>query len=109
MTDNWRIVCLMQEYNERYQATSSFDAREYLDYIYSTAIRLQIKKDNHGDIFTIADFCDAITSGCITDYDGCGRFISDDGDTLSEEHIRCNTSWIIKNKGEYNFIIWYNK
>ena len=106
---DWHILSLMRSYNRRYKETTSYEAHEYLDHIYPTAIRLQIKMDGCGDICTINDFCDAVNSGCITDYDGYGRFISDDGGTLSEEHIRCDTSWIIKNKGEYNFIIWYNK
>lgn len=107
--DNWNIVCLMKSYNRRYQETTSYEAQDFLDYIYPTAIRLQIKMDDHGDIFPIADFCDSVRSDCITDYDGMGKFISEDGETLSEKYIKCDVDWILRHKNDYKFIIWYNK
>ena len=61
-----------------------------------------------GDIYFIEDFIDDVRHGGITNYDGIGDWVDDEGNSLGQ--INCNVKWLEKNKPENaKFIMWYNK
>ena len=67
----------------------------------------ELQKNTFGSVYFIDEFCDLCESGCITDYDGFGYFLSDDGieSDLSVFNPKVTTEYAEK----YNFVVWYNK
>lgn len=67
-----------------------------------------VQKDwDFGDVFSIIEFRDMIACGVITDYDGNGDYLNEDG-TLGEpidlEDIMSGT-----HPSKYKWVIWFNK
>lgn len=65
------------------------------------------KEWSFGDVFSITEFRDMIACGAITDYDGDGDYLNEDG-TLGEcidlKDILDNT-----HPHQYKWVIWFNK
>lgn len=56
-------------------------------------------------LMTIEDFIDDVNCGAITDYDGSGCYVSDDGIEVRPVDFDVK---MLKNSG-YHFVTWYNR
>ncbi len=67
----------------------------------------ELQKNTFGSVYTIEEFCNLCEEGYITNYDGWGYFLSDDGieSNLSVFNLKVTPEYAAK----YNFIVWYNK
>ena len=107
MNNTWEIMHIISKFNKRANGLATY-TKEYsaLEELYAQAIRLQCNVD-YGHVFVADDFIDDVKNGFFIDYDGCGCWLDDRGNR--QDAIRCNTKWLLKNRGDYKFICWFNK
>lgn len=105
--DTWEIMSIIKNFNNRVKNMKTY-SKEYEDMekLYAQAIRLQCKR-TYGYIMTVDDFIEDVASGSYMDYDGIGEFMTYSGE--EGETIRCNCSWLEKNRKDYSFVFWCNK
>lgn len=100
MMCEWEIGVLLDTYAET-------DKSEEMQTLYARAIELTVK-DNCGLTMPIDLAIDWVSRGSITDYDGFGRLLDEDGEEIGE--MECDVTFLQKAK-ENNacYVAWYNK
>lgn len=110
----WEIGVLMNTYLKKIKPFESdkydYDKerqKEALEELYAQAIELTCK-NGYGLIMPIDMAIDWVTSGSITDYDGCGYLLDKNGEEI--DNMWCNVSSLrrAQEKGA-SFVAWYNK
>ena len=64
-------------------------------------------KLTYGDIMTVDQFIELVEEGSIIDDDGCGAFA--DWGANKHDPVWCDVEWLQKYRGNYPFVIWYNR
>lgn len=108
--DNFSIGLIFEQYMKRIKELQEngdtyYDEEKTLE-LFSSAMRVLFKR-GFGDVFTVDNFIGAVSGGGFIDYDGRGYFATIDG--TEEKEIRCDVEWLKNNRGDYPFVIWYNK
>ena len=60
-----------------------------------------------GHIMTVDQFIELVEERSIIDDDGCGSFA--DYAANKHEAVWCDVDWLNEHRGEYPFVIWYNR
>lgn len=67
----------------------------------------ELQKNTLGSVYYIDEFCELCDNGSITNNDGFGYFLSDDG--IESDKSVFNPTVTPEYAEQYNFIVWYNK
>lgn len=67
----------------------------------------ELQKNTFGSVYSIDEFCELCNNCSITNNDGFGYFLSDDG--IESDKSVFNPTVTPEYAKRYNFIVWYNK
>lgn len=106
--DNWSIACIMDAYaEEKAKLEKDYgEEADKLEAIYCAAMKILFKQ-GYGDVFTVDNFIAHVACGGFIDYDGIGYFANIEGE--EKQQISCDEKWLQAHRGDYPFVIWYNK
>lgn len=61
-----------------------------------------------GDYIEINAFIECVKNAEFMDYDGVG-FFAEDINQETNISVICDPTWLNKHKGNYKYVVWYNK
>ena len=101
----------MEQYMKKIRSLQESGKQDYSEEekaleLFSSAMRILFRQ-GYGAVFTVDNFIESVSHGSFIDYDGIGYFCTIDG--KEKQEIRCDEKWLKKNRGDYPFVLWYNK
>ena len=109
--DDFDIGLIMEQYMKKIRSLQESGNPDYSEEekaleLFSSAMRILFRQ-GYGAVFTVDNFIESVSHGSFIDYDGIGYFCTIDG--KEKQEIRCDEKWLKKNRGDYPFVLWYNK
>lgn len=102
----WEIGVIINSYADRVKDIE-YD-RDEIEATYVKAILLNVEKYGYGLVLPIDDFIECVRSGGITDYDGIGDLLDENGEEIGD--VRCNVDFLQKEKtNNARYVAWFNK
>lgn len=103
----WEIGVLINSYADRVKGIEH--DRDEIESTYVKAILLNVEKYGYGLVLPIDDFVECVRSGGITDYDGCGDLLDENGEEI--DSVCCDTDFLQEAKLNKNarYVAWFNK